>query len=323
VEQEEEAARGLAALAHDQDFPLIVSTVNMGRAPAVGQLLSSGIPVYREIISAARVLAYLAHIEATSPTGLPEPPPSEERLTEDDYWSARRALAAAGVPFVPAKLVYDASEASLAARELGYPGALKAMGLLHKSDAGGVALGLRDEPLLRAACDDMLARLAPNALSVERMAPLADGVEVIVGCRQDPRFGPVVLVGLGGIYAEVLRDTAVALVPVDADQAERLLASLRGAPLLSGARPAAARRSGGGAGHRGSFAFRGRSPRGRGGRGEPPAGHADGGRGARREDRARRPARCGVAAPVLAGPEHRRFFGNGEWVRHSSRSTGS
>ena len=237
VEQEAEAARGLAALAHDEDFPVIVSTVNKDRSPAVEQLLSSGIPVYREIHSAARVLAHLTHFEATSPTGLPElPPPSDERLTEDDYWSARRALAAAGVPFVPAHLVRDTDEALAAARELGYPVALKAMGLRHKSDVGGVALDIRDEPLLRAACDDMLARLAPSALTVERMAPLADGVEVIVGCRQDPRFGPVVLVGLGGIYAEILQDTAVALAPVEADQAERLLARLRGASLLSGAR---------------------------------------------------------------------------------------
>jgi acyl-CoA synthetase (NDP forming) len=237
VEQEAEAARGLAALAHDEDFPVIVSTVNKDRSPAVNQLLAGGIPVYREIHSAARALAHLTHIEATSPTGLPElPPPSEERLTEDDYWSARRALAAAGVPFVPAHLVHDTGEALLAARELGYPVALKAMGRLHKSDAGGVALDIRDEPLLRAACDDMLARLAPSALTVERMAPLANGVEVIVGCRQDPRFGPVVLVGLGGIYAEILQDTVVALAPVEADQAERLLASLRGASLLSGAR---------------------------------------------------------------------------------------
>ena len=237
VEQEAEAARGLAALAHDHDFPVIVSTVNMGRSPAVEQLLSSGVPVYREIFSAARALAHLTQLEAACPAGLPDlPPPSGARLLEDDYWSARRALAAAGVPFVPARLVHDTDEALAAARALGYPVALKAVGLLHKSDAGGVRLDVRDEPTLRAACDDMLARLAPSALTVERMAPLADGVEVIVGCRQDQRFGPVVLVGLGGIYTEILKDTAVALAPVETDQAEQLLASLRGAALLWGAR---------------------------------------------------------------------------------------
>ena len=237
VEQEAEAARGLAALAHDQDFPVIVSTVNKGRSPAVEELLSRGVPVYREILSAARVLAHLTRLAATAPTGLPQlPPPCAERLLEDDYWSARGALAAAGIPFVPAHLVHDTEEALAAARELGYPVALKAVGRPHKSDAGGVALGIRDEPLLRVVSDDMLARLAPGAMTVERMAPLADGVEVIVGCRQDPRFGPVMLVGLGGIYAEILKDTVVAPAPVEEDEAERLLVSLRGAALLCGAR---------------------------------------------------------------------------------------
>ena len=237
VEQEAEAARGLAALAHEQDFPVIVSTVNKGRSPAVDQLLSAGVPVYREIVSAARTLAHLTQVAAACPAGLPQlPPPAVERVLEGDYWSARQTLAATGIPFVPAHLVHDTNAALAAARALGYPVALKAVGLLHKSDSGGVALDVRDEPLLRAACDDMLARLAPSALTVECMAPVVDGVEVIVGCRQDPRFGPVVLVGVGGIYAEVLQDTAVALAPIEADQAERLLASLRGASLLSGAR---------------------------------------------------------------------------------------
>jgi hypothetical protein len=68
------------------------------------------------------------------------------------------------------------------------------------------------------------------------MAPVADGVELIAGIRRDPRFGPLVLVGLGGIYAEILDDVAVALAPVAVEEAERLLGSLRGAPLLEGAR---------------------------------------------------------------------------------------
>jgi hypothetical protein len=68
------------------------------------------------------------------------------------------------------------------------------------------------------------------------MADLSQGAELIVGCRRDARFGPLLLVGLGGIYAELLRDVAVALAPVDAGGAEELLRSLRGAPLLLGAR---------------------------------------------------------------------------------------
>jgi hypothetical protein len=132
--------------------------------------------------------------------------------------------------------VTGAAEALAAARELGYPLALKALGPLHKSDAGAVALGLGDADALLAALADFEARLAPPACVVERMAPLADGIELIVGGRRDKLFGPVLLVGSGGVYAELLRDTRAALAPLDAGEAQTLLAELRAAPLLSGAR---------------------------------------------------------------------------------------
>jgi acyl-CoA synthetase (NDP forming) len=81
-----------------------------------------------------------------------------------------------------------------------------------------------------------MATLSAEGYSVEQMAPLGEGVELIAGCLNDPRFGPIVLVGLGGLYAELLRDTAVALAPVDAAQGEELIRSLRGAPILAGGR---------------------------------------------------------------------------------------
>jgi len=81
-----------------------------------------------------------------------------------------------------------------------------------------------------------MATLSVEGYSVERMASVDDGAELIAGCIRDPRFGPIVLVGIGGIYAELLDDTAVALAPVDAVQAETLIRSLRGAAILEGAR---------------------------------------------------------------------------------------
>jgi len=123
-----------------------------------------------------------------------------------------------------------------AAAELGYPVALKAADLLHKSDLGGVQLGLVDEHALRESFRTLASRLANKEFSVEKMAPADEGVELIVGAKRDPRFGAVVLVGLGGVYAEILDDVAVALAPIGEDEAERLLRSLRGAPLLAGAR---------------------------------------------------------------------------------------
>ena len=97
-------------------------------------------------------------------------------------------------------------------------------------------LGIADEAQLRAAVDVMERRLAPTAMSVERMAPLHEGVELIAGSRWDARFGPVVMAGIGGVHTETLADVALALAPIDEDAAERLLRALRGAPLLLGAR---------------------------------------------------------------------------------------
>jgi acetate---CoA ligase (ADP-forming) len=123
-----------------------------------------------------------------------------------------------------------------AAAELGYPVVLKAVDLLHKSDAGGVVLGLRNEEELASAFDDLAARLAPGSLSVEAAEDVTAGFELLAGARRDPAFGPLVAVGAGGIHAEVLRDTAIALGPVDEEVAEELIRSLALAPLLTGAR---------------------------------------------------------------------------------------
>jgi succinyl-CoA synthetase beta subunit len=160
------------------------------------------------------------------------PPPAPLPPGRWDYWRAREALAAAGVPFPPASLVADAEEAVVAARELGFPVVLKAPGVLHKTEAGAVVTGLRSPAAVRRQAVALLATHPGAGLVVEAQAPVADGVELLVGCRRDPQAGPVVVVGLGGVLAEALRDTAVALAPVDEAQARDLLTGLRGAALL-------------------------------------------------------------------------------------------
>jgi acyl-CoA synthetase (NDP forming) len=119
-----------------------------------------------------------------------------------------------------------------AAAELGYPVVLKALGALHKSDGGGVVVGVADEGALIATVD----RLAAVWYSVERHEDTSAGFELLVGARWDPRFGAVVVVGAGGVHAELFRDTASALAPVDLDGAEALMRRLACAPLLAGAR---------------------------------------------------------------------------------------
>ncbi len=110
------------------------------------------------------------------------------------------------------------------------------MGLLHKSDVGGVALGLSDPHAVAEAVEGMRHRLNPPGFCVEAMADLNSGVEIIVGVQRDPRFGPVAMVGLGGVYTEVLADVAFALAPVDSGAARALLESLRASALFTGLR---------------------------------------------------------------------------------------
>jgi acyl-CoA synthetase (NDP forming) len=231
--RELEAVAGIAGAAAESGRSLLVQTMYPASAAAEA-LRAAGVPVYREIESAIGALAQV--VDSSSARGVPALPTPAEAVTEDGYFDARQLLADAGVPFADARRVESMEEAFVAAQEVGYPVAVKALGFLHKSDAGGVALGLADEVALADAVADMYARLTPDGYAVEAMADLSTGVELIVGCRRDPRFGPLLLVGLGGIYAELLRDVAVALAPVGPDEAEELLRSLRGAALLLGAR---------------------------------------------------------------------------------------
>jgi acyl-CoA synthetase (NDP forming) len=232
--QETEVALGMARAAAESDRALVVQSM-YPRSPALVSLREAGVPVYREIEAAAWALARLSDQAEQPPRGVPELPAPDAGEPVSGYWEARELLGSAGIPFPPARRVADLDEARAAASELGYPVAVKALGLVHKSDAGGVALGIADERGLQEALASM-ATLSAEGYSVERMAPVAEGAELIAGCVRDPRFGPIVLVGLGGIYAELLDDTAVALAPVDRGQAEELIRSLKGAAILQGAR---------------------------------------------------------------------------------------
>jgi acyl-CoA synthetase (NDP forming) len=194
------------------------------------------VPVYRVIESAVDAVATLIADASPVPSPLPALPGAFQPLTDASYPAARVALADAGIPFGRARVVRARAEAFAAAEELGYPVVLKALGLLHKSDVGGVVVGLRDEQELAAAFDDLSARLAPDEFSVETAEDVTLGFELLVGARRDPRFGPLVVVAAGGLQAETLRDVAVALAPVDEAAAEELVLSLASAPLLTGAR---------------------------------------------------------------------------------------
>jgi acyl-CoA synthetase (NDP forming) len=234
-EPEMAAAGQLGEAMEESGKPLVVHTMHWDTPPSRA-LRAAGVPVYRDIESAVHAVQALVADGAPVPSPLPPLPAPAAPVTENGYAAARSTLAEAGVSFGAARTVGSRKEALAAADELGYPVVLKALGLLHKSDTGGVALGLRDERELGAAFDDLAVRLGPAEFSVEAAEDLTDGVELLAGARQDARFGPLVVVAAGGTGVEVLRDVAVALAPVDEATAEELVCSLDSAPLLLGAR---------------------------------------------------------------------------------------
>jgi acyl-CoA synthetase (NDP forming) len=154
--------------------------------------------------------------------------------------AARDLLAAAGVPMVPGHLARSAGEAVAAASQLGTPVALKISSaqVTHKSDIGGVALNLSGDAAVRAAYEQVVAAAhthnAGNDVLVTSMR--TGGVEVLAGVTMDPAFGPVLAVGLGGIWVEMLRDISLRVLPVNAAEVRRMLDELRALPLLQGAR---------------------------------------------------------------------------------------
>jgi acyl-CoA synthetase (NDP forming) len=146
-------------------------------------------------------------------------------------------LADFGVPVVAAKSATSRDDAIAAAASIGYPVAMKTAtpGIHHKLDQGGVVLDVTDDTHLADAYEDLSSRLGPDVLVCEMAGP---GVEMFLGVRRDPQFGPVVLLGFGGIYAETLQDVAYAMPPFSASDAARRIDSLRLRPLLDGVRGA-------------------------------------------------------------------------------------
>lgn len=160
-----------------------------------------------------------------------------------DEREAKRILAAAGIPVVEDRLARTAEEAAGAARAFGGPVVLKISSpdILHKTEVGGVAIGIADADAAAAAFAAMTARVAaarPQArIDGVLVSPMiGDGVECIMGVSVDPAFGPVVLFGLGGIFVEVLKDVTLRVAPFSAAEAAEMIREVKGFPLLDGAR---------------------------------------------------------------------------------------
>ena len=163
-----------------------------------------------------------------------------ERLSE---YQSKRVLSHYGIPIIEEKMVKSSSQALTAVKEFGFPVVLKVSSsdIPHKTEAGVVRLSISSEPEVLNSYEDIIqaaAKFNPQAriegVLVQKMAN--GGLEVIVGVKKDPQFGPMVLFGLGGIFVEILEDFSMRPVPITAEDAREMIQEIRGYPILKGAR---------------------------------------------------------------------------------------
>ena len=261
VTQARDVARAIAGVAEEARDHTIAA-VFMTREGAPPELTGErvDVPAFRFPEDAARALTLAARhgVWRAAPEGrmpvLGDVRPDEaaaiisQALAEGADWLSPARVAALlgcyGLPLITTRIVTDAEGAVAAAAELAGPVAVKAVagGLVHKTDAGGVRLGLDGPEAVRTAADAVAASVARaghrlEGFTVQPMAPA--GVELIVGVVHDHSFGPVLACGAGGTTAELLQDVAVRITPVSDLDAAEMLRSLKTFPLLEGYRGAA------------------------------------------------------------------------------------
>ncbi len=227
----------------------IVMVNNMaviGEANLASHLTRGGFPVMIDIDAA--MAAFRAAFTWRDAADRPAPRPAAAPAGLRAKWKARlekggaldeseslALMADYGVGVLAHRIAGNEAEAIAAAKAVGFPVALKTAtpGILHKSDVGGVKLGLTDEAAVAAAYRDVAARLGPRVLV---MAMAGKGVELSFGAVVDPQFGSLVMVGAGGVLIEMMKDRRFALPPFDQAEARRLIDALSLRPLLDGKR---------------------------------------------------------------------------------------
>ncbi len=240
-------AEGLSGAARQAQKPLVACV--MDTPDVAAKLMAAGTPVYptpERAVRAYRVLWLASQPRVVAPRPRPRPILAADlvaRLEESsgalDYASAREILAAYGVGFCPDVFAGSVDEAMAAADRLGYPVVVKSArpDLLHKAEAGAVAIGLAGRAEVRAASERIMG-LGPGPLLIQ--PHVGGGIELLVGGRRDPSFGPLVVVGTGGFFTEAVADISTALAPVSEEEARELVAQGVRARLLSGYRGAPA-----------------------------------------------------------------------------------
>jgi acyl-CoA synthetase (NDP forming) len=207
----------------------------------------AGYLVFPDAYTATRALTGLVKLaegraRREKPIALPRPAVIEGAALSEH--ASKALLSASGVPVHPERLVRSADEACAAAEALGLPVVMKicSPAVPHKTEIGGVILNLADTAAVRANFGVLMERaaaaaVAPDAVEGVLVAPMApEGLEVIMGVKVDPAFGPAVMVGLGGVHVEVFKDVSLRLAPVDEAEAHAMIREIRAWPLFEGVR---------------------------------------------------------------------------------------
>lgn len=249
-------AKEIAEVNRQKKKPIICNLMTDKRqwTTTLGILREGGVPCYSFPSTAARALASLVrYAELSSARGgkvkifsdvdknAAEEVINQARNNGKSYLSAGDVysiLAAYGIPAAPWRLVNNPGEAAEAAAEIGFPVVVKADSetLVHKTDAGAVALNLKDAEAIKTCVYDMEKRLAAPDLKFFIQKYLPGGTEIIIGAKAEGGLGHLIMFGLGGIFVEVLKDVVFKITPVTTDEAQGMLSAIKGAPLLKGIR---------------------------------------------------------------------------------------
>lgn len=232
-----------------EEFPdRILAICALGDPAILSRYEEAGICVFSDPVRAVRAIdavSRAAHqFEAPEAKSLTVP---AEHIalpaTTPDEAEAKTLLIAAGIAAVPEAVASSPDQAAALANDIGYPVVLKVLSpdILHKSDIGGVRLGIGDETSLREAYASIEAAIANHAPTAKVNGILvakqvSGGVECFMGIKQDPAFGPVAAFGLGGIFVEIMKDITLRQCPFDEAAARETILSIAAAPLLTGAR---------------------------------------------------------------------------------------